>query len=112
MESRKLLISGGKMTRQSVHFIWNEPLVVRRFESGIPLHSHTDRSREGLASVPKYAERNAMAGFALAQVSAKYRKVIGRKLDFGSSYYLPPLPPAAAYKIEASQIEALGLTPI
>jgi hypothetical protein len=100
------------MTPQRVHFIWNEPLVVRKFESAVSLHSHTDQSREGLACVPKYAERSAIFGMAVARVSQRYRTTMGRNLDFGSSYFLPPLTPAAAYKVEADQIEALGLQPM
>lgn len=98
-----------RMTRQSVHFIWNEPQIARRFESAVSLHSHTDRSREGLGCVPRYAEDNPLLGVAVAHVSSKYREVLGKKLDFASAYFVPPLTPAAAYGVEVAQIEALGL---
>jgi hypothetical protein len=100
------------MTQQSVYFIWNEPQVVRRFSSAVSLHSHTDRSREGLGCVPRYAERSAILGLAVARVASRYKETLGRNLDFSSAYFVPPLPPAAAYGVEAEQIEALGLEPM
>jgi hypothetical protein len=100
------------MKRQSVHFLWNEPQITNRFSGAVSLHSHTDRSREGLSSVSTYAERNALIGFAAARISSAYKRVIGKNLDFHRSYFSPPLAPAAAYRLEALQIEAMDLSPI
>jgi hypothetical protein len=100
------------MKRQSVHFLWNEPQITDRFLSAVSLHSHTDRSREGLSSIPRYAEGNALIGLAVARISSAYKKFAGRNLDYHKSYFAPPLAPAAAYRLEALQIETMGLNPI
>jgi len=76
------------------------------------LHSHTDRSQEGLSLAPKYAKDNALIRFAVNHVASRYRRVVGRDLDFERSYYVPPLAPIAAYRIEALQIEAMDMSPM
>jgi hypothetical protein len=100
------------MKQQSVHFLWHEPQITNRFPSAVSLHGHTDRSREGLSIVPRYAEENALIGFAVARISSAYKKFAGRNLDFHRSYFAPPLTPAAAYRLEALQIEAMDMRPM
>ena len=100
------------MKRQTVHFLWTEPQITNRFPTAVSLHSHTDRSQEFLSSIPKYAERNALIGLAVARISTAYRKFAGKPLDFHRSYYAPPVAPAAAYRLEALQIEAMNMSPI
>src|SRR5215510_3860940 len=100
------------MKHQSVHFLWNEPQIAERFSAGVSLHSHTDCSREGLSIAPQYARENALIGFAVARVSSHYRKVSGKVLDFDRSYFVPPLAPAEAYRVESLQIEMMDLRPI
>jgi hypothetical protein len=78
----------------------------------VSLHSHTDHSREGLSIVSRYAEENALIGFAVARISSAYKKFAGRNLDFRRSYFAPPLTPAAAYRLEALQIEAMDMSPM
>jgi hypothetical protein len=100
------------MKQQSVHFVWNEPQITERFSAGVSLHSHTDCSREGLAGVPKYASENALIGLAVARISSRYEKLVGRTLDLERSYFVPPLAPAAAFRLESLQIEMMDLTPV
>lgn len=100
------------MKRQSVHFLWDEPQITRSFSSAVSLHSHTDRSREGLSSVRKYARDSAVIGLAAARISSVFRKHTGKDLDFQQAYFAPPLAPAEAYRLEALQIEAMGMSPI
>jgi hypothetical protein len=107
-----LKLSGGSMKRQSVHFLWNEPLITNRFSSAVSLHGHTDRSREGLAGIPVWSEGNALIGFAVARISSAYKKFAGKDLDLQRSYFAPPLAPAAAYRMEAQQVEAMDMKPI
>jgi hypothetical protein len=100
------------MHPRSVHFLWDEPQIATKFTSAVSLHSHTDRSHEGLSILSKYAKENAWVGLAVARAASKYRKVAGRELDLQRTYFVPPLTPAAAYRVEASQIEGIGLDPI
>jgi hypothetical protein len=100
------------MKRQEVHFLWNEPQITKGFDSAVSLHSHTNRSREGLGLVPRYAEDYPLIGFAVARISSSYRKLAGRALDFQRAYFAPPLAPLEAYRVEARQIEALDLKPM
>jgi len=100
------------MKHQSVHFLWNEPEITTGFASAVSLHSHTDRSREGLYDAPRYAKANALVGLAVARISARYRKLVGQDLDFRNAYFVPPLGPVESYRVEATQIQAMGLNPI
>src|SRR5262245_56542449 len=100
------------MKRQSVHFVWNEPLATNRFTSAVSLHSHTNRSREGFLGIHKYAESSFLIRFAVSRISSRYEKATGKSLDFDRAYFVPPLAPSQAYGVEAAQIEKLGLKPI
>jgi hypothetical protein len=53
-----------------------------------------------------------LIGFAVARVSSHYKKVAGKALDFNRSYFVPPLAPAEAYRVESLQIEMMDLRPI
>src|SRR5262245_8734487 len=100
------------MKRQNVHFLWHDPLVTRKFSSAISLHSHTDRSREGFGGIEQYSEDSALIGFAVSRISSHYRKLIGADLNFEKAYFAPPLAPVEAYRLEASQIDAMGMNPM
>jgi hypothetical protein len=74
------------------------------------LHSHTNRSKEGLSFIPRFAGRHwpLRLGLALQAWLAKAKS--GRILDFGRAYWTPPLHPLAAFQLESNQIErVLGL---
>ncbi len=78
------------MKRQSVHFLWNEPQITRSFSSAVSLHSHTDRSREGLSSVRKYARDSALIGLAVARISSVYQKHTGKNSGFSAGLLCSP----------------------
>lgn len=100
------------MKRQSVHFLWNEPTITGRFATSVSLHSHTDRSREGLYSAQRYARESVLIGLAVARITSRYKKLAGTDLDFQKAYFVPPLAPAEAYRLEKMQIEAMGMNAI
>jgi hypothetical protein len=100
------------MKHQSVHFLWNEPQIPERFSAGVSLHSHTDYSQEGLSVAPRYARENVLIGFAVARIASHYKKLAGKTLDFDRSYFVPPLAPLDAYRLESLQIEMMDLKPI
>jgi hypothetical protein len=100
------------MKRHNVHFLWNEPQITNRFTSAVSLHSHTDRSREGFTGVQKYSEDSVLIRMAIGGISSKYKKVAGMDLDFQKAYFVPPLSPMRAYKVEAEQIKRMGMSPM
>ena len=100
------------MKRNSVHFLWNEPRITSGFASGVSLHSHTDRSREGFTGIQKYSEDSFMIRMIVGGVSSKYRTVTGTNLDFQKAYFVPPLSPMRAYRVEADQVTQMGLSPM
>ena len=100
------------MKEQNVHFQWNEPQITNRFLSAVSLHSHTDCSRESFTGIHKYAEDSLLLRLVITWVSSWYKKTTGKELDFPRAYYVPPMSPAQAYRLEARQIETLGLRPM
>jgi hypothetical protein len=100
------------MKRQSVHFQWNEPQITNHFSSAVSLHSHTDYSHESFTGIHKYAEDSILLRLVITRVSSWYRKATSKELDFPRAYYVPPMSPALAYRLEARQIETLGLHPM
>jgi hypothetical protein len=98
------------MKKSQIHLFWNDDLRVKRFRTGVSLHSHTMRSREKLGVVPRYANRLPFAGGILALHQRGYRRRHGRDLDFSRAYWTPPAPEREALRIERGQIErVLGL---
>jgi len=100
------------MKRHRVHFLTNEPQITKRFGAAVSLHSHTDRSREGFTGIQKYAEESFLIRMAVTRVSSKYRQLLGSDLDYPRAYFVPPLSPPNAYRLEAAQIEAMDLAPM
>ena len=98
------------MRKSQIHLFWNDDLRVKRFRTGVSLHSHTMRSKEKLGVVPRYASRLPLAGRLLALHQRRYRRRNGCDLDFSRAYWTPPAPERQALRIERGQIErVLGL---
>ena len=98
------------MRKSQIHLFWDYGLRVKRFRTGVSLHSHTMRSQEKLGVVPRYANRLPFAGGLLALHQRRYRQRHGRDLDFSRAYWTPPSPEREALQIERGQIEqVLGL---
>jgi hypothetical protein len=97
------------------------PTVVHRYRQKLPrdswrsavsLHGHTMHSREYLGRLPEYISR-------IPVVSSLIEREVGRihlyrhlTVDFRRVYWTPPLSAREAYRLEAGQIERLGLAPI
>jgi len=100
------------MKKTNLHLFWRNPSPVRRFRTGVSLHSHTLHSEETLAFVPKYTAGIPVLGSAIRRQEDKYRAAKGRALDFSKAFWRPPLAPGEACQIERRQIEGLGLDPL
>jgi hypothetical protein len=92
------------------HFFWKDRSVLKRFETGVSLHSHTLHSHESLAFLPRHAHKiPIVAGMVRAQ-EEKYVARNGKVLDYSRAYWTPPLPALEAVKLERGQVEGtLGL---
>ncbi|HEY1242240.1 MAG TPA: hypothetical protein VGF16_16865, partial [Bryobacteraceae bacterium] len=101
------------MTSTQLHFAWLNPSVVRRFRTGISLHSHTMHSRESLTFVPRIVQTIPVLRHIVAYKERQYERQNGYPLDYSRAYWTPPLPEHAAYSLERRQIEeSLGLNAI
>jgi hypothetical protein len=96
--------------QRKVTCLWKEPGSIKPYRTGVSLHSHTNHSKEGLYFIAEYAGRHWPLRRALAAQERKARKETSITVDFWQSYWTPPLPPLAAFKLEKNQIEnSLGL---
>ena len=82
------------------------------FQTGVSMHSHTLHSRESLDFIYKFASRSPLIKAILDRGERKYRNHHGRALDLQNGWWTPPLGPSDAYRVEARQIEQLGMRPI
>lgn len=80
--------------------------------TGVSLHSHTMHSRENMAFLPRHAMRIPVVAGIIARHERNFARTMGRELDYNRAWWTPPLPPADAFRLEAAQIERLGLRPL
>lgn len=100
------------MTQSKLHFHWNRKAVQLGFRAGISLHSHTLHSREGLGFIPRYVPKIPILRDFVAEQERRYQAREGRPIDYSRAWWTPPLSAAAAFRVEAAQIETkLGLAP-
>jgi hypothetical protein len=96
----------------SIRFAWTEPASAARFRTGVSLHSHTLHSIESLTFIPRVAAKIPALTSALSRQYEKYKDVHGHELDLRNAYWTPPLSAHEAHRLEAGQIERLGLRPL
>ncbi len=76
------------------------------YQAAVSLHSHTNRSKESLHFVPKFAEHRPLLKWALDRKC----KTCTLPVDFAKAYWTPPLSPEQSFRAEREQIEnQLGL---
>jgi hypothetical protein len=108
-QNSRAVKEGGDLQRQ-VTCLWKHPQVARTYRTGVSLHSHTNRSKEGLYFILKFAARHPFLRKALASEEKRAVKEKAIAIDFHKAYWTPPLPPLAAFELEKNQIErVLGL---
>ncbi len=89
---------------------WKEPLAARKYRAAVSLHGHTNRSKEGLSFISKYASRHPLLRFALSTQEKRAQSESSVTVDYHKAYWTPPLSPLAAFRLERDQIErGLGI---
>lgn len=84
----------------NVYLLWRDASPLHRFRSGVSLHGHTMYSQECLSFLPR-----CLAGIPVA--AQFLRSSCGQAIDFSRAYWTPPLGPAAALRLEQTQIANL-----
>ena len=91
---------------------WSADRFPRGFRTGVSQHSHTLHSEESLDFIYKAARYSPILRALLRYGDARHRKFHGKPLDMRRGWWTPPLAPLDAHRVEAAQVESLGLTPI
>ena len=98
------------MTSSQIHFAWREGGALRRFRTGVSLHSHTLHSKESLDFVPRMAKAVPIIREAVAYEERQYVKRNGFPPNYDGAYWTPILSEREAFQLERAQIEEkLGL---
>ena len=100
------------MRSTHLHFQWLPDMSCRGFQTGVSLHSHTVHSKESLDFIYKVARQVWPLQLALRKGEERFKEHHGVALDLRRGWWTPPLAPLDAHKVEAAQIQALGLAPI
>jgi hypothetical protein len=93
-------------------FKFRKSLEFSPWRSAVSLHSHTMHSREYLGRLPECISRIPIASYLIEREVGRahlYRHCV---VDFRRIYWTPPLSAREAYRLEAGQIEQLGLAPL
>jgi hypothetical protein len=94
------------MAETKLSCFWQNPNLGRGPLTGVSLHGHTNRSKEGLYFIPQLAQKCPTMSAALEKRCAK----VETGVDWNHAYWTPPLNPKMAYGVEKGQIESkLGL---
>lgn len=91
--------------QRKVTCLWKEPGAAKGYRTGVSLHSHTNRSKEGVGFILKFAARRPLLRWALGSEERRASREQKTSIDFWKAYWNPPLPPLAAFEVEKNQIE-------
>lgn len=100
------------METSSVSYLWRNSEVTTGFRSGVSLHSHTNQSRETLKFLALLGSRYSFMRRLMQRLEERSKANHGMRVDYGLSYWTPPMPPKLAFDLESDQIEKLGLEPM
>jgi hypothetical protein len=95
-----------------LHLEWQPGTFSSGFHTGVSLHSHTLHSKESLDFIYKVARQVWPLQQVLRKGEAQFLRYHGVEMDLNRGWWTPPLAPLDAYKLEAAQVEALGLAPM
>ena len=87
-----------KKTR--LHILRETRNLSAKAKTGVSLHSHTEHSKEMLDFVPHYAEKLPIIATFWRKERDKYQGKVGKKIDFSTAYWSPPLTAHSVYNIE------------
>ena len=100
------------MDKTRLHLAWSPDRLPKTFRAGVSLHSHTLHSKESLDFIDGAARHCGLLRVLLRRGDARHRRHYGTALDLRRGWWTPPLAPLDAHRLEAAQIEALGLAPM
>ena len=93
------------MTTTNLHLLWRDRSPLRRFRTGVSLHSHTLHSHESMGFVPRYTAGVPLLAPAIRQQERRYAARTGR--DLSTLTFHQGLDPTRAY--EGTDTRAGGL---
>jgi hypothetical protein len=94
------------MKGSQISYLWKNPDAARNFNTGVSLHSHTNRSRETLDFVVKVISSDGFWGRLFQRFEARHARHSIVKLDYARAWWAPPLTPRLAFDLERRQIES------
>jgi hypothetical protein len=94
------------MKGSQISYLWKNPDAARNFNTGVSLHSHTNRSRETLDFVVKVISSDGFWGRLFQRLEARHARHSVVKLDYARAWWTPPLTPRLAFDLERRQIES------
>ncbi len=97
------------MSLSSTSYLWREPKATASFTTGVSLHSHTNQSRETLDFIAELSTDWPLLQPLIRFTERRCARFSGIQPDYARSYWTPPLNPAAAFTLEATQITDLKL---
>ncbi|HEY6446224.1 MAG TPA: hypothetical protein VIY53_07190 [Acidobacteriaceae bacterium] len=100
------------MKHTSVFYLWRNARVCQGFGTGISLHGHTNQSRETLKFLAVLGARYRLMRRLMHRLERRAAVNHGMQVDYGRSYWTPPLSPKLALDLESRQIGELGLAPM
>lgn len=96
----------------TLHYKWREETIAQWFRTGVSLHGHTMNSHESLGFFPALMEKVTPFAALLDRAKNRYKKNYGAEIDFRKSYWTSPVSPAAAFALEAKQLQDEGFEPL
>jgi hypothetical protein len=103
----------GMRPSSQVHFAWRESAVLRRFHTGVSLHSHTMHSQESLDFIPAIARKAPVLREVVDFEERRYEKRHGQRPRYDTAYWTPAPSEREAFQLERKQIvDNLGLAPL
>lgn len=100
------------LEKTRLHILRKAADLSSKAKTGVSMHCHTEYSKEMLDFIPHYAEKLPIIAQFWRKENAKYFAREGKRLDFSTAYWAPPLSPTEVYNIEKKQIEDANLAPI
>ncbi len=100
------------LKRTRVHILHEKTDLSRKAKTGVSLHCHTEYSKELMDFVPIYTEKIPVVSYLWKKERDKYEARVGRKVNFTTAYWSPPMPPQEVFSIEKNQINEAGLNAV
>jgi hypothetical protein len=97
------------MTDSTISYLWRDRNAARGFRSGVSLHSHTNQSRETLDFLANFGNQFPLLRPVMVGLERRSEQNHGLRVNYGASYWTPPMTPKLAFDLESKQIEGLDL---